>query len=53
MEHKEDEHPISLQIFGNNENDFKKAIELTDFKYFSFILPTHIIFIILSIPFLH
>ena len=37
MEHKEDEHPISLQIFGNNEDDFKKAIELTDFKYFSFI----------------
>lgn len=37
MEHKEDEHPISLQIFGNNEDDFKKAIELTDLKGFSFI----------------
>ena len=37
MEHKEDEHPISLQIFGNSEDDFKKAIELTDLKGFSFI----------------
>lgn len=37
MEHKEDEHPISLQIFGNNEDDFKKALELTDLKGFSFI----------------
>ena len=37
MEHKEDEHPISLQIFGNNKDDFKKAIELTDLKGFSFI----------------
>ena len=37
MEHKEDEHPISIQIFGNNEDDFKKAIELTDLKGFSFI----------------
>lgn len=37
MAHKEDEHPISLQIFGNNEDDFKKAIELTDLKGFSFI----------------
>lgn len=37
MEHKEDEHPISLQIFGNNEDDFKKAIELTDLNGFSFI----------------
>ena len=37
MEHKEDEYPISIQIFGNNEDDFKKAIELTDFKGFSFI----------------
>ena len=37
MEHKEDENPISLQIFGNNEDDFKKAIELTDLKGFSFI----------------
>ena len=37
MEYKEDEHPISLQIFGNNEEDFKKALELTDLKGFSFI----------------
>ena len=37
MEHKEDEYPISLQIFGNNEDDFKKAIELTDLSGFSFI----------------
>lgn len=37
MEHKEDEYPISLQIFGNNEDDFKKAIELNDLKGFSFI----------------
>lgn len=37
MEHKEDEYPISLQIFGNKEDDFKKAIELTDLSGFSFI----------------
>lgn len=37
MEHKEDEYPISLQIFGNNEDDFKKALELTDLNGFSFI----------------
>lgn len=37
MEHKEDEYPISLQIFGNNEDDFKKAIELNELKGFSFI----------------
>ena len=37
MGHKEGAHPISLQIFGNNEDDFKKAIELTDLKGFSFI----------------
>lgn len=36
-EHKEDEYPISLQIFGNKEDDFKKAIELTDLSGFSFI----------------
>ena len=37
MEHKEDEYPISLQIFGSKEDDFKKAIELTDLSGFSFI----------------
>lgn len=37
MEHKEDEYPISLQIFGNKEDDFKKAIEITDLSGFSFI----------------
>ena len=34
---EEDEYPISLQIFGNKEDDFKKAIELTDLSGFSFI----------------
>ena len=37
MEHKEDEYPIAIQIFGANEDDYKKALEITDFKGFSFI----------------
>ena len=37
MEHKEDENPVSLQLFGANEDDYKKAIEITDLSGFSFI----------------
>ena len=37
MEHKEDEYPISLQFFGANEDDYKRAIEITDLSGFSFI----------------
>ncbi|MEI0516757.1 tRNA-dihydrouridine synthase family protein [Brachyspira murdochii] len=37
MEHKEDEYPISLQLFGANEDDYKKAIEITNLSGFSFI----------------
>lgn len=37
MEHKEDEYPISLQLFGANEDDYKRAIEITDLSGFSFI----------------
>ncbi|WP_028328558.1 tRNA dihydrouridine synthase [Brachyspira alvinipulli] len=37
MEHKDDEYPVSLQLFGANEDDYKKAIEITDLTGFSFI----------------
>ena len=37
MEHKDDEYPISLQLFGANEDDYKRAIEITDLSDFSFI----------------
>ncbi|WP_295155140.1 tRNA-dihydrouridine synthase family protein [uncultured Brachyspira sp.] len=37
MEHKKDEYPISLQLFGANEDDYKRAIEITDLSGFSFI----------------
>ena len=37
MEHKEDEYPVSLQLFGANEDDYKRAIEITDLSGFSFI----------------
>lgn len=37
IEHREDEYPVSLQLFGANEDDFKKAIELTNLKGFAFI----------------
>ncbi|WP_300755968.1 tRNA-dihydrouridine synthase family protein [uncultured Brachyspira sp.] len=37
MEHKEDEYPISLQLFGANEDDYKRAIEITNLSGFSFI----------------
>ncbi|WP_300370734.1 tRNA-dihydrouridine synthase [Brachyspira sp.] len=37
MEHKENEDPISLQLFGANEDDYKRAIEITDLSGFSFI----------------
>lgn len=36
-EYKEDEKPISIQLFGANEDDYKRAIEITDLKGFSFI----------------
>ncbi len=37
IKNTEDEHPVSLQIFGADEDDFKKAIEVTDLTGFSFI----------------
>lgn len=37
MEYSKDEYPLSLQLFGDNEDDFKRAIELNDFSFFSFI----------------
>lgn len=37
IEHKKEEYPVSLQLFGQNEDDYKKAIEYNDFEGFSFI----------------
>ncbi len=37
MEYLEHEAPLSLQLFGSNEDEYKKAIEESDLSFYSFI----------------
>lgn len=37
MKYLETETPLSLQLFGNNEDEYKKAIDSTDLSFYSFI----------------